>query len=554
MTSTKALATGPTSDSDPRLDRSTGTEPTIGRSASTITAWNIVSRLTGFVRVIATAAALGIAVLGDAYQRSNQVSNLLFELLAGGMLFSVLVPSFVQELSAGGRRQTAELAGVLATRLALVLGVVAALGAVATVPISAALTANADAATRQAQSDLGAVLLLFVLPQLVFYGVGAVASGLLQADHRFAATSAAPALNNLVVIATMVAFAAVHDPGRGLDLTTGEQVLLGGGTLLGTIAMTVVPLLALRRAGLTLRPRWRSASTSLSSLTRRGAWGAGHVGLNQVLVMATVLFAGKVQGGVIAYQTAFTFFLLPHAVLAHPIFTALYPRLSRNAKTAGHEAFARDLSRGLRAIIFLLLPASALLAVASPPALSMIRFGSLDPAGTRMVALMLGAYALGLAGYSTFFLLTRASYALGDARTPTLVNLGVTLGSIAGMGLATAAFEGTAALVTFGLVSSTVAIAGSVLQLAVLRRRLGQPITVGATTARCTVAALVAAAGGAAVAAAIGWTDTPTALAATAAATVTVAAADVVVLRVTGVEELDEVRARLRSLRGRLAR
>ena len=93
----------------------------VGRAAAVITAWNLVSRISGFVRVVATASALGIATLGDTYQRTNQVSNVLFELLAGGMLFSVLVPSFVEELQRGNQRAR-DLAGALATRGVLLLG------------------------------------------------------------------------------------------------------------------------------------------------------------------------------------------------------------------------------------------------------------------------------------------------------------------------------------------------------------------------------------------------------------------------------------------------
>ena len=76
---------------------------TIARKTATITGLNVLSRATGFVRVVATASALGIAALGDAYQRANLVSNILFELLAGGLLFSVLVPTFVAGLDRGRR-------------------------------------------------------------------------------------------------------------------------------------------------------------------------------------------------------------------------------------------------------------------------------------------------------------------------------------------------------------------------------------------------------------------------------------------------------------------
>jgi putative peptidoglycan lipid II flippase len=519
----------------------------LGRATTVITFWNLVSRLTGFVRVLATTAALGVTILGDTYQRSSQVSNVLFELLAGGMLFSVLVPSFVTELRHDDRTRARQLASALMTRGFAALGVLVVIGIACNRQISSALSAGAQD-DRAAQVSLGAFLLVFILPQLLLYLVGSVASALLQADHRFAATSFAPVLNNVVVTATMVAFTIVHDPADGLHLGLHEKVLLGGGTLLGTFAMTVVPLWALHRAGLGLRPRWRVPEADLRELAKRGLWGAGHVGLNETLVLVTVVLAGWVAGGAMAYQTAFTFFLLPHAMLAHPIFTALYPRLSHQGATEDRVGFAANLGRGLRSMLFLLLPAGGLLAVAALPGLSAVHLGQLNASGARVVALVLASFLVGLCGYSTFFLLTRASYALGDARTPTLVNLGITVSTVGGMVVATRIWDGTGLLVAFGLVTSGCAIAGSVALYALVRRRLGVPVPVLGTVWRSGVAAALATAAALGVALTIGWSGRFVALVAAGAAVVVGLVVDVAVLSLLGEPELEIWRDRVRKL------
>lgn len=520
----------------------------MGRAAATITLWNLVSRLLGFVRVIATATALGIAVLGDTYQRTNQVSNLLFELLAGGMLYSVLIPTFVDLFRVEGRDHVRHLASALATRAVAGLAVVVAVGLVASRPIMSALSSGANVSTRAAQIDLGIFLLWFVLPQLLFYALGAVASALLQADRRFVATSLAPTCNSLAVTATMIAFAVVHDPARGLALTTGEKVLLGGGTLAGTVVMTIVPLVALRRAGLGIGPRWRLPRADLRPLVTRGLWSAGVVGLNEVLVISTVVLAGRVDGGVIAYQTAFTFFLLPHALLAHPIFTAMYPRLSHDGASGEFAAFARDLGLGLRSMILLLVPASGLLAVAAAPALSVVRLGQFDAAGARLVAVVLAAYLTGLAGYSAFFLLTRASYALGDARMPTLVNLWSTIATVVAMVVAAVVLEGTALLVCFGLLNAVFGTIGSLVLHRHVAGLLSRPVPVLATAVRAVVAATVAIAGAAALAALVGWSTRPLAAASVMAAGVAGVAVYVALLRGLRTPELALVGPRVSRL------
>ena len=130
-----------------------------------------------------------------------------------------------------------------------------------------------------------------------------------------------------------------------------------------------------------------------------------------------------------------------------------------------------------------------LIAVGGVSGLSAIQMGQLDADGARLVSLVLASLLLGIAGYYTFFLLTRASYALEDPVTPTVVNLGVTAGTITGLWAATQVWEGTGLLVAFGLITSVLSVSGSVVLHRVLVRRSGHPIPAMATIVRTTAAA-----------------------------------------------------------------
>jgi len=524
----------------------------IGRAAVTITVWNLVSRISGFARVVVTAAALGIVALGDAYQSANLVSNILFELLAGGLLFSVLVPTFVVKLDSDRRDEARAMAGVLLIRALVVLGALVVISIALAPQIMQLLTSGvSDPVRRHQEVVLGGFLLWFIMPQLLLYAIGAVATALLQADRRFVAAAVAPFFNNLVVIATMVAFAAVHDPKRGIDLTVGEKVILGGGTLAGTVALTVVPLVALRRAGLGARLRWNDPTAKgLGALARKGAWGAGDIGLNQVMVVATVVFAGRVDGGVIAYQTAFTFFVLPHAILAYPIFTALFPRLSAHGAAGDLASFAADVAGGVRAMALLLVPAAALLAVVALPLLTLARRGQFTTHGVQLVASVLVAYMVGLLGYSAFFLLTRASYAIDDVRSPTMVYLWTTVAAIIGMAIASSLADGSAKVVVLGLVHGVAVSLGSVGLYVRLRRRAGHPIPVLAALARAAGATVVAAGLAWLVVGAVGWRTNVHAMLAIAAAGTVGVVVYVGLLAAARTPELDPVWARARRLRG----
>ena len=463
------------------------------RSTASITAGNVASRVTGFVRVLAIGAALGTTFLGNTYQTSNLVSNILFELLAAGLLSSVLVPTFVRLVDAGQRDDAEHVAGAVLGVCLAVLGAVLLAGLVLRPLIMRLLTvAVSDPAVRHQEIVLGSFLLWFFLPQLLLYAAGAVATALLHGARRFAAPAFAPVANNVFVIATMAAFWVLHGSHGGLELTLDEKLVLAVGTTIGVLAMTVVIFVAAWRAGLHLRPHWDPRHPAVRALARPGAWAVGYLALNQLLIAVTLVLANRVAGGVVAYQIAYTFFLLPYAVLAQPVMTALFPRLSSDAVADRWERFSTTLSDGLRLVTFLVLPATAVMAALARPALQVMQLGALDAAGAELVARVVAAYAVGLIGWSALQLLTRASYAADDTRTPTFVAAGLTA---LGVGLMLWWFSrssGDMRVVVLGLANSTAMIAGAAALLILLGRHIRRTLPVGASLLRSVACAGVA--------------------------------------------------------------
>jgi putative peptidoglycan lipid II flippase len=232
-------------------------------------------------------------------------------------------------------------------------------------------------------------------------------------------------------------------------------------------------------------------------------WGGVLLAAVQVLLGVTLVLANQVRGGVVAYQIAFTFFLLPVALVAHPVFTALYPRFAAAAHSERWVDFAADVSDGLRRILFLVLPATAALVVIGGPALRLVEVGELDATGVHLVGRVLAAYALGLTGYSCFLLLARAWTAAGDARLPALIAIGAAATGAALMGVGAAASDGGDRVVALGLAHSA-AMTGAALALTVmLERRYDLQLPVGATLARSVTTSAVAGGVGALAAGAV---------------------------------------------------
>ena len=467
------------------------TSPGVAKVALAISGWNAVSRLTGFVRVLLVGAALGTTFLGNTYQSSNLVSNLLFELLAAGLLSAPLVGPFVSLLERDRREDAERLAGTLLGISLVGLGGIVVVLALAGHAVMGLLVAGVDdPAVRAAEVRLGAFFLWFFLPQALLYAVGAVASALLVAQRRFAAAAFAPVANNVTVIATMIAFMAMrHGQEPGLDLSLGPRLVLAIGTTAGVVAMTAVPVAALTRTGVRLRPRLDLHDPQLRLVARLGAWGAVLLASAQGLIAVTLVLANRVEGGVVAYQIAYTFFMLPVALVAHPVFTTLHPRLASHAQAQRWDAYGQEMATGVRTLVLLVLPAAALLAALAEPGLRLVRLGALDVEDARLVAGVLAAYALGLAGYATFQLLARAATSAGQAHLAALVGAGAMVVGAALMVAGSSLATGRGRVMVLGLAHSVAVTAAAITLLAVLRRRLCRQVSVAPSVARAVAAA-----------------------------------------------------------------
>jgi putative peptidoglycan lipid II flippase len=468
----------------PTIENSGG----VVRDARTVTTWNLVSRLTGFGRVIVVGGALGATRLGDTYQAANQVSNLLFEFLAAGTLSAVLVPGLVTRMVGGDRSKAEAFAGALLARALVILGAVAVVGAIAARPIMHAVLSGNDTSSRGAQVRLGAFLLLFVMPQLLLYAWGAVVTAMLNASGHFAAGAAAPVANNLFVMAAVGAFWVRE--ARGLELGHVDRLLLAGGVFGGVLCMTLIPAVMAARLGLSIRPRW-TIDERLGGSLRQVGWATLVVVPAQLFLFGAIVVSGRVPGGVMACQVGFTLFLLPHALLGHPLTTVLFPRIARSCASEDHVAAQRDSERGLRVLLVLTAPAAALLVALAPWLVTAISFGALaQGAGPAVVAAVLAGYGFGLSAYSWSLFVTRIAYATSDVRTPGLAAVagGVVGGAVLLFALSA---EGTALLFRVGLAHSAMVTATVALIFVSLWRR-----QVVALSVRDTLVTILAAGAG----------------------------------------------------------
>lgn len=407
----------------------------LARSMVAMTALTALSRATGFVRIVVVAAVVGTTFLGNAYQSTNTVPNLVFELVVAGLVQAVLIPSLVARLDRGDQADAEHVAGAVLGLTTLVLAGVALVGAVAAPWLARALFAGVgDAAVRADQVRLGTIFLWIFLPQVVCYAAGLVATSVLNANQRFALATVAPLANNVVVIAACAAFWSLRDGAAPtLDLSGTEILVIAGGTTLGVVAFCGLPVVAVLRSSFRLRPNLDHRHPEVRRLARQGVWAAAFLASTQLLLSTVLVLGNRVEGGVVAYQVAFQFFLLPYALFALPVLTGLFPSLSRQHAAGDDAGFAESVERAVRTVAYLVAGAAALLGALGGLISRTVLFGETTTAGAAQVAGALGAFAPGLVGYSLFLFASRVSYARGDTRTPALVNLGVVAGGSVAM-------------------------------------------------------------------------------------------------------------------------
>ena len=482
------------------------------RHTAVMTVGTALSRLTGFLRLTAMTAAIGVTVssLGSTYTVANLTPNIVYELILGGILTSVFVPVFVDRLKTKGWDDAREVVDRVMTLTLAILVVVAALGALFAEPIIRLYLVRSNAPDVEAQVELGVFFLRWFMPQIVFYGVGAVASGMLQANRRFAAPAFAPILNNLVVIGTFIAYAVIRGdrPPRVEGITTAEQTVLAVGTTLGVVAMTLALWPSLRSLGYRVRLRFGRRHEAVRHLGRLAAWVALYVAANQLAYVVVIILNNRYQAGPQIYTTAFTVFQLPYAIFAVSIFTALLPGMSERWSTGDPGGVQRLVSRGLRDTAVVTIPAAlGLIVLAEPIARLLFEHGQAVSKDSEAIAETLQGFAVGLLFFSTFQLLTRSFYATQDSRTPALVNVGAATVNVVAAVVYTGPLD--LGLQGMALAHATSYVAGAAGLLWLLRRRIGSidGRRIGRTVLAVTAAGVLSAVAAFAVTAA--W-DVPT--------------------------------------------
>ena len=384
---------------------------TVGRSAGLMTVLTIVSRVTGFIRTWAMAAAIGMSLLSSSYQVANNLPNMLYELVMGGMLVTAFLPVYMGVRREQGREASNEYVGNLLGILLLLLGGISVLG---TVFAPGFIWTQSFLSGDGGSMDTAAFMFRFFAIQILFYGLGSVFSGVLNAHRDYFWSTFAPVLNNVIVIASFMGF----DP---VSAQFGEHagvILISLGTTLGVFVQMACQIPALGKHGVHPHIHIDFKDPALRQTITLGIptlLATVCMFVSTSITNAAALVVQPETGpSVIAY--ARLWYTLPYALIAASLSTALYTELSHDAQEQDYDSVRTGISGGVAQMLFFLIPFALYLIVFARPLNMIYCAGKFDESGVALVSEFLIYLALSLPLYGVVVLMQKSFSALLDMK------------------------------------------------------------------------------------------------------------------------------------------
>ncbi|WP_062077231.1 murein biosynthesis integral membrane protein MurJ [Demequina globuliformis] len=415
-------------DAAPPEDGAAPPRKSLSRNTAVMAAGTATSRALGLIRNALLVAAIGVnTVAADAYDIANRLPNVMFAILAAGVLNAVLVPQMVRAFQRTGGKRTVDRILTIGTVLSLVVTVVATLSAQLWVLL---YTDNWP----PEMVALATAFSFWCIPQLFFYCLYTLLGEVLNSREQFGPFMWAPVLNNVVAIAGLGVYLAMFGQYAlpevpGADLATIDEwtptriAVLAGFATLGIAMQALVLLIPLARGGYRWRWVWRGPKGELSAVGTIAKWSLLAVLVEQVAVtlVTRVAASASIEGGAavagnMAYFQALSLYLVPHSLITVSLVTAMYTGMARYAVKGNIRALRSGTSRGLRVTgVFTIFATIAMIVVA--PLLVRVALPSASVQEVESVAQVMVALLLGLVPLGATVLIKRLYFALEEARS-----------------------------------------------------------------------------------------------------------------------------------------
>ncbi len=396
MSSEKSELEELTADEEPRMSHEDeAVEKQAEKSSNLVSVLVIIGRITGFFRTSAQAYAIGALGLASAYTVANNLPNLLYELVMGGMLITSFLPVYMSVKKKRGDEEAAAYVSNLGSIVVLLMLVVFVLSVVFAVPI---VWTQSAGASEGFDSNLAVYFFRWFAIEVVLYALSSILSGVLNAERDYFASNVAPILNNVIIIAGFFGYSYLVNQ---LGVPSEQAiVVLAIANPLGVAMQVFAQVPALMRHGVKIRPRIDFHDPALKETLRIGLPTLVLMLISTPTTAVTSSCALSVTpaGASIAYY-ARVWYVLPFSIFAIPISTTMFTELSSSYMADKLDTFKAYFASGTRKIVFTLVPMAMYLIVFAPCLVAVFGAGSFSGESVTQTAVYLQCLALALPFY-----------------------------------------------------------------------------------------------------------------------------------------------------------
>ena len=375
------------------------THESVAKSTALMSAATLISRLTGLVRTWAMAFALGNTLVTSAYQVANNMPNVVFDLVAGGLLGAAFIPVYLLEKEKKGDAGGNDFACNLLNLTIIVLGALTLLSSFFAPQLIATQTFTVGE-TDEVVALSVAFFRIFAF-QIVFYGISGIITAVLNANRVYFLPAVAPALNNICVIVSFFAYIPLSAVNPQLAI-----VVLGVGTTLGVAVQALIQIPALVKMGFKYRFSVRLNDPALIEAMKIALPTMLYIVGTLVAFSCRNAFSLQVgDNGPSTLLYAWTWFQLPYGVVSVSLSRALFTEMGEAVAKDDWPAVRELVKTGISGNLVLIIPLTAIMIGLAVPLMQLFQAGAFVERDVYYVANVLMLWLFSLPFYAVMFFL-----------------------------------------------------------------------------------------------------------------------------------------------------
>ena len=371
-----------------------------------------LSRILGLIRYRLLASYFGDDIkLLDSFIAASVLPDAIFEVFILGTIALAFIPVFSQYLNRDKLEKAWELSSTMIT-LGVIIFATFALIIIALANFIAPIIAPGVVAQDPSTQGLIAQLLRIMVFAQFFFVISIFLTGILQSFQRFLIPALASVFYNLGIIIAII------------TLTPTFGIFAPAiGTILGALLHLLFQIPLAFSLGFRYRPKLDFKNKDVREMFSLMWPRSVSLGLLRISDIINIALASVVTvGSIVAFNFAQVLQVVPTALFAGSIAQAALPSLSIEFNARRYEQFKKVFTQSFHQILFLVLPAAAILAILRIPTVRLI-FGAREFPWelTVLTGRTLIAFSIGIAAQAISLLLTRSFYAVRDSMTPVKV-------------------------------------------------------------------------------------------------------------------------------------